>query len=112
MRQANVEGIPTRLRQEMARHLKGRDDARAALEQLAKRGDRQAKAAQRLMKRMQPKLQPWVDKGIPPDKTMERLARIYVEVATKLQDGRVAEAHALQTLERDAEEYDPAGGTA
>ena len=112
MAQPSLAGAPDRIRQEIARHMKGRDEARAALEQLAKRARGQAKTATRQMKRLQPRLTKWVDKGLPPDDKHERLARTYVEAATKLQDGRAAEAHALQTLERDAEEYDPAGGTA
>jgi hypothetical protein len=96
---ASLKGVHTRLVQELAAHRAIRESARKELSSVRKEAPKRAAAARSMMVMLQSKLQPWVDRNLPPDPQMERYAKLYMRAVRALHDAEYGGHRAGQVLE-------------
>jgi len=101
----SLKGADVRVRQELARHAKGAEDALADLKALAGKARARAKAADKRADELRPGAQAWMDAGMPAGDTKGReAAQVYTAAIAVADDARRAEARAMQVIEQQAQD--------
>ena len=107
---ASIAGAPARIKQELGRQAKLREDIRGDITAQNTVAEARLVKSAAHVEILQPFVEAWVEAGMPDNKLQIRVARAYKGHVERMLDARKATAYGQQVLDQDDADNGEAGG--
>ena len=109
-RTASIAGAPTRIKQELGRHAKLREEIRSDIAAQMVVAEKRIEQSNGHVENLRPFVKAWVDARMPNDTLQVRIARAYNGHVERMVDARKAASYGQQILDQDEADNGTAGG--